>query len=106
MEHEPVAVGREHERNVERCSVFEPLLHPFANAVSVVLGLDDRDRDVGLVVEDEVRLLALAARDELPTHDDPSGGEVNFLANLQQLVPACLFYGGQDELRADVAFCE
>jgi len=74
--------------------------------VVVVLRLDDGDGDVGLVVEDEVRELPLAARDEPPADDDPALGEVHVLADLRHLVPSRPLDGRQDELRADVAFAE
>ena len=49
---EGVAVGAVGERNVEDLGVFKRLLHAGADGVVVVLGLDDGDRDVRLVVEE------------------------------------------------------
>jgi sporulation protein YlmC with PRC-barrel domain len=72
----------------------------------VVLRLDERDGDIRLVVENKVGLLGLAARDQFAANDDPALGEMNLLANLQHLVPSRELQGGQDELRADVAFGE
>ena len=86
--------------------VVERLLHAVADAVVVVLGLDERDRDVGLVVEDVVGALGLAARDQLAANDDAALGEADLLADLQHLIPARLLHGGRDELGADVAFAE
>ena len=68
--------------------VVERLLHAVADAVVVVLGLDDGDRDVRLVVEDVVGALGLAARDQLAADDDPALGEADLLADLRHLVPA------------------
>ena len=82
MEHEAVAVRREDERDVEGLGVVERLLHAVADAVGVVLGLDQRERDVRLVVEDVVRPLGLAACDQLAAHDDAALGEADLLANL------------------------
>ena len=59
MEDEAVAVRGEDERDVEDLGVLQRLLHAVADRVVVVLRLDDRDRDVGLVVEDVVRELRL-----------------------------------------------
>jgi Holliday junction resolvase-like predicted endonuclease len=53
----------------------------------VVLGLDHREREVGLVVEEVVRLLGLAPLHRLATHDDPALGEVDLLADLGHQVP-------------------
>ena len=75
MKHEAVAVGGEDERDVEGFGVVQGLLHAVADAVVVVLGLDDGDRDVGLVVEDVIGALRLAARDQLPADDDAPFGK-------------------------------
>ena len=58
MEEEAVAVRREDEWNVDHLAIFESLLHAGSDGVVVVLGFDDRNRDVGLVVEDVVHALA------------------------------------------------
>ena len=63
---------------------------PVADAVVVVLGLDQGDRNVGLVVEDVVGSLGLAPGDELAADDDPALGEADLLADLQHLIPARL----------------
>ena len=55
--------------------VVEALLHAVADAVGIVLGLDQRERDVGLVIEDVVGALGLAAGDQLAANDDPALGE-------------------------------
>ena len=106
MEDEAVAVGGEDKRNIERLGVVERLLHAVADAVVVVLGLDDGDGDVRLVVEDVVGALRLAARDELAADDDAALGEADLLADLRHLVPARALDGGRDELGADVALAE
>ena len=106
VEHEAVAVRGEHEGNVERCGVIERLLHPVADAVGIVLGLDQRQRNVRLVIEDIVGPLGLAASDQLAAHDDPALGEADLLADLQHLVPPGLAQGGRDELGADVALAK
>ena len=86
--------------------VVERLLHAVADAVVVVLGLDQRERDVGLEIEDVVGALGLAARDQLAAHDDAALGEADLFADLRHLIPARLPQGGRDELGADVAFAE
>jgi hypothetical protein len=104
VEHEAGAVRGENEGDVERDGVIERLLHPIADAVGIVLGLDQGERDVRLVIENVVGALGLAARDQLAAHDDPAFGEANFLADLQHLVPPSPSQGGRDELGADVTF--
>lgn len=106
MEYKAVAVGREHERDVERGRVFQALLHAVTDAVGVVLGLDQGQRDVRLEVQDVVGALGLAAADQLAAYDDPALGEADFLTDLQHLIPARLAQGRGDELGADVAFTE
>lgn len=56
VEHEAVAVGRKDERHLEDFGVPERLLHPVTDGMGVVLGLDESDRHVRLVVENEVSL--------------------------------------------------
>jgi len=59
-----------------------------------------------LVVENEIGLLRLAARDQLAANDNSAFGELNLLTNLQHLVPSRPRDGGQNEFRADVALRE
>jgi hypothetical protein len=75
VEHEAVAVRGKHERDVQCFGIVERLLHAVADAVGIVLRLDQRDRDVRLVVENVVGLLRLAARHQLAAHDDAALGE-------------------------------
>ena len=85
---------------------IQGLLHPVADAVVVVFGLDEGDRDVGFVVEDVVGALGLAARDELAANDDAALGEADFLADLRIASQPARYQGGRDELGANVAFAE
>ena len=88
VEDEAVAVGGEDKRDVERRGVFEGLLHAVADAVVVVLGLDEGDGDVRLVVEDVVGALGLAAGDQLAANDDAALGEADFFADLRHAHPS------------------
>ena len=63
MEDEAVAVGGKHEGDVEGLGVAQSLLHAVAHGVGVVLGFDQGDGDVGLVMEDVIGPLALSAAD-------------------------------------------
>ena len=94
------------EGDVERFGVVERLLHAVADAVVVVLGLDDREGNVGLVIEDVVGSLGFAACDQLAADDDAALGEADLLADLVHFVPAGAAKGRRDELGADVAFGE
>ena len=104
MENKPVAVGRENKGNIEGCGVIEGLLHAVADAVVIILGLDDGDRDVGLVIKDVIGALGLPAGHQLSADNDPPFGKSDFLADLHHPVPARALDGGTDELGADVAF--
>ena len=106
MEEEAVAVGGEDEGDLQGVGVVEGLLHAVADGMVVVLGFDQCDGQVGLVVENVVGPLALAPADQLATHHDAALGEVDFLADLCHLVPARLAQGRGDELGADVAFAQ
>jgi hypothetical protein len=76
--------------------------------VIVVLGFDQRDRDIRLIIiiENEVGLLRLAARHQLAANDDPALGKIDLLPNLHHFVPPSALDGRQDELRTDIAFGE
>jgi hypothetical protein len=106
VEDKPVAVGRKHEGNIEGDRVVEGLLHGIADAVVIVLGLDQGDGDVGLVVEDVVGALGFPAGDQLAANDDPAFGETHLFADLRHLVPASQFHGGSDVLGTNVALAE
>ncbi len=71
-----------------------------------VLRLDDRDREVGPVVEDVVGELRLAAADELAADDHAPLREVDVLPDLNLYVPPRPRDRGGDELRTDVALGE
>ena len=106
VEDEAVAVGRKHEGNLQGLRVVQSLLHAVANGVGVVLGFDEGDGDVGLVVEDVVGSLALASAGQLAAYDDSALCEADLLADLRHLVPSDPAQGRSDELGADVAFAE
>jgi hypothetical protein len=55
-----VAVGRKNKRNVQGYGVIEGLLHTVADAVAIVLGLNDGNRDIGLVIKDVIGTLRTA----------------------------------------------
>jgi hypothetical protein len=50
VKNESVAIGRKNKGNIEGCGIVEGLLHAIADAVIVILGFDDGDRDIGLVI--------------------------------------------------------
>ena len=106
MEHEAVAVRGENERDVEGGGVVEALLHPVADAIRVVFGLDQRQRDVGLVIEHVVGALRLAAADQLAADDDAALGEADLFPDLRHHIPSRPAHGRRDELCADVTFAE
>ena len=106
MEDKSVAIGGKHKGDVEGQGIVEPLLHPVADAVVVVLGLDDRNRNVGPVIEDIVGPFALAPADQLAAHDDPAFCEANLFTDLTELIPSSLPEGRCDELGAYVPFAE
>ena len=72
----------------------------------VVLGLNQGDGDVGLVVENVVGELGLAAGHQFSTDNDPASREIDLFADLRQDIPSRLLDSGRDELSADVAFTE
>ena len=84
-------------------SVFEALLDSVTDAVRVVFGLDEGDRDIGLVVENVIGPFALASADQFAANDDAALGEADLLANLGHLVPASATNRWGNEFRTDVS---
>jgi hypothetical protein len=65
--------------------------------------LDDRDRDIGLVIEDVVNALTGSALRHPAANHDAAVRDVDLLAELRLHVPSGALDRGRDELRADVA---
>jgi hypothetical protein len=74
--------------------------------VGLVLGFDQRERNVGLEIEDIIGAFGLAAADQPSADDDAALGEADLFADLLHLVPTGPPQSGRDELGADVAFAE
>jgi len=106
MKKEGVAIAAEDKGNVEGFGIAEGLLHSRAYGVVVVLGFDDREGDVGLVIENVIDALLRASSVDFSSHIDSTISETNLFANLGVEVPARCHEAGRDELRAYVAFTE
>ena len=72
----------------------------------IIFGLDNGDRDVGLVLEDAISPFRFAPTYKLASNDDAALREADFLADLGHFIPPCLLYSGDNELGADMAFPE
>jgi hypothetical protein len=103
MEEEGIAVATEDKWNFEGLGVGEGLLDPSINRVIVVLGFDDGDGDVRLVVEDVVSALLRTSCMKFPPDINSPIRETDFLTNLCIDVPARRYQVRRDELRANVA---
>ena len=103
---EAVAVAAENEGDVEDMGVAEGLLEAGADRVGVILGLNDGDGDVRLVIEDVVGALLGTASVDFSPHINAPVGETYLFAYLRVEVPRCGHERRGDELGADVAFGE
>ncbi|MCU0684831.1 MAG: hypothetical protein MUF34_21735 [Polyangiaceae bacterium] len=106
VKEKPVAVRSERKGHVEHLGVVERLLHAGAEAMLVVFGLDDRDRQVRPVVEHVVGAAPPRSRAGFAPRQHPPSGKLDLFANLGLHVPACSHECGRDELRADVSLRE
>jgi hypothetical protein len=106
MKDKPVPVRRKHKRDIQCGRIVQRLLYAVADAVVVVLCLDDGNRNIRLVIKDVIGALRFATGDKLATHDNAAFGEGDLLANLRHPVPARALDGGADELGTDVALAE
>ncbi|MDT4838060.1 hypothetical protein FQZ97_718060 [compost metagenome] len=102
VEQEAIAIAGKHEGHVQRLGITESLLHAGADGVLVVLGFDNCDGQVGLVIKNEVSAAGLATAMQLAAHDDAALGKADFLAHLFLDVPTGLLNGRGDELGADI----
>jgi hypothetical protein len=106
MKDKAIAVGREHKRDIEGHCIVKRLLHAVPHTVVVVLGLNDGDRDIGLVIKDVIGPLGLATGNELSPNDDAALGEGDLLADLHHPVPPRALHCGAYELGADIALAQ
>lgn len=102
VKQEAIAIAGEHERYVQGLCIAQGLLHAGANGVLVVLCLDHSDRQVGLVVEDEVCAACFATAVKFSPDDNAAFGKADFLAHLLVHVPSSLLNGWGDVLAADI----
>src|SRR5688572_23892206 len=74
--------------------------------MSVILGLNQGNRDVRLVVENVISPLGFAATDQLAAHNYAPLGEADLFTKLGDFIPARLAQGRGDKLGADIALAE
>src|SRR6056297_2871176 len=106
MEQKPITVRREGKWDPQHLSIGKSLLHPIADRVLVVLGLNDRNWNVGLDVKHVVSALSFAASDHLTTDDYPAIGEGFLLGDLCLQVPTRFQDRRRDELATDISLRE
>jgi len=70
-----IAILGEDEGDIESGCILQALLHAVTDAVGVVLGFNEGERDVGLVIEDIVGTLCLSTADKLAADDNSALGE-------------------------------
>ena len=105
-EHKTVAIAGEAERHIEQLRVVERLAHACANGVLVVLGLNHRQGNVGLVEQGVVgaQHRAFVAVGLVAAHHHASSPQGVFTKDLVQTIPSSLLHGRADEFVAEVAF--
>ena len=75
--------------DVQHLGIFDGLLHPGSDTVSVILCLDDSQRNIGLVVKQIVCALSLSPGCDISADDDTTVREVVLHFNLLKFIPAC-----------------
>jgi hypothetical protein len=101
-----IAVRGENKGNIERSRVLDGLLHAAADRIVIILGFDQSDGNVRLVIKNVIGALRLAAGYELATYNDPALGKTNLFTNLPLDIPTGVDDCGRNILRANVAFAE
>ena len=103
MDNKAVAIGTDGHGNVQNLGVIKRLLYSGTDRMIIIFGFYNRYGDIGFLIKDEIGALTFAAPGFLAFYEDAAIGEEDFLADLAVKVPAGVYYGGQDELGADVA---
>ena len=105
-EHETIAFAGEAEGHIEQLGVVQRLAHARAHGVPVVLGLHDRQGNVGLVKQRVVgaQHRAFVAVGLAAAHHDPPGAQGIFTEDLVLAAPSRVHHRGPDEFVADIAF--
>ena len=70
----------------------------------VILGLDHRNGEVGLVIENVVRAFGFTPSDHFTPDDDSPLGEAHLPANLRHFIPTRLLNRRGDVFRTNIAF--
>src|SRR6056297_3508248 len=104
MEQKPITVRREGKWDPQHLSIGKSLLHPIADRVLVVLGLNDRNWNVGLDVKHVVSALLFAACNHLTTDNYPAICECFLLSDLCLQIPSGLQDRWRDELATYISF--
>ena len=106
MKDKAIAIGSKDKRHFQQSGVIQSLLHAFANVMFVGFGFHHRQRHAGLVVQHDIGRFHFLAGSRLTTHHYLAITQFYFLTDLSHVVPACGFYGREDELGDDVGFGE
>jgi hypothetical protein len=104
MLQEPVTIGREGKGYVKCLCVSQGLLHTSTYRVLIILGFNDGQRYICLVVQDVVGSLPGTSGGQFPPDYDPTVREGYFLPDLPLEVPSCINQGRRDVFGADVSF--
>ena len=102
MLNEPIPIGAVRKGDIEHLGVAQGLLHPRPHLVVIILGFDNRQRQVRLVKQNVVRPISCPALHRLPAHMDFP--QCEFFKELRMFPPRHILNGWRDELRANIAF--
>ena len=101
---EAVAVGAVNKRYIQHLGILDALLHTSANAVLVVLCLDNCQGQIWLVVQQIVSAFPLATGSNIPSDDNATVREVILHSDLFLPVPPGILNGRGNKLKFDVLF--
>ena len=69
VEHKALAIGGKNKGDMQRLGIVQGLLHAVTHRVNVVLGFNQGNGEIGLVIQDVIGPLGLAPADQFATHD-------------------------------------
>ena len=106
MEDKTVAIGCKGKRHIQQTSIIQRLLHPLADLMLIGLGFHHRQRQTGLMVENNIRRLHFFAGRRLTAHHHLAIPQFHFLTDLGHIIPACVFDRREDKLGNDIGLCK
>lgn len=99
-----VPIGGKSQGDIQHGCIFEGLLHSMADSMVIILGLNNGDGDVRLIIQNIINTFGSAPGDGITTDIDAAIGQGNFFQKLGLGIPSGSFQSRCNEFGANIAF--